>query len=59
MGEVEPNGAWMVNVPGPAQDTFVGLLRAGLRLDGPPLIYCASAPSIDHSRYLPATFALP
>lgn len=56
---IEPADAWMVNVPGPAAETFSALLHAGFRLDGPPLIYCASRPGIDHSRYLPSTYALP
>ena len=30
-----------------------------MRFDGPPIIFCATEPRIDHSRYLPATFALP
>jgi GNAT superfamily N-acetyltransferase len=59
MREVEPLGAWMVHVPGPAADTFSGLLAAGLRLDGPPELFCASHHAIDHSRYLPSSFALP
>ena len=51
--------AWQVNVPGPAKDTLMALLAAGLRLDGPPAIYCASEPRPDHARYLPVTLALP
>lgn len=50
---------WLLNVPGPAAETFETLLKAGLRLEGPPIIYCATELRIDHSRYLPATFALP
>jgi GNAT superfamily N-acetyltransferase len=50
---------WLVNVPGPADETFVALLHAGFRVEGPPAIYCASEPRIDHSRYLPASYALP
>ncbi len=41
------------------QNRSQALLNAGLRLDGPPIIYCASDTTIDHSRYLPATYALP
>jgi len=59
MREVEPLEDWMVHVPGAAGQTFSGLLAAGLRLDGPPAIYCANRRVSDHSRYLPATFALP
>lgn len=50
---------WLVNVPGPANETFVTLLHAGMRLEGPPAIYCANDLRIDHSRYLPASYALP
>lgn len=50
---------WLLNVPGPAAETFQTLLKAGLRLEGPPIVYCATELRIDHSRYLPATFALP
>lgn len=50
---------WMINVPGPAAETFVALLHGGLRLEGPPAIYCATELRIDHSRYLPASYALP
>jgi GNAT superfamily N-acetyltransferase len=50
---------WLVNVPGPAAETFVALLRAGMRLEGPPVVYGATELRIDHSRYLPAGFALP
>ncbi|MEP7361583.1 MAG: GNAT family N-acetyltransferase [Chloroflexota bacterium] len=50
---------YMINVPGPAAEPFAALLRAGMRLDGPPIIFCASELTIDHTRYLPSTFALP
>lgn len=59
IGQMPTVEAWMVNVPGPASETFVGLLRAGMRLEGPPAIFCATEARIDHARYLPATFALP
>jgi hypothetical protein len=59
MREIQPRENWLVNVPGPAAAAFEGLLEAGMRLDGPPVIFCASNTSIDHSRYLPATAALP
>jgi len=59
MREVEPLEAWMLHVPGPAKETFETLLSVGMRLDGPPILFCATELSIDHSRYLPATFALP
>lgn len=50
---------WLVNVPGSANETFVALLHAGMRLEGPPAIYCANEMRIDHRRYLPASYALP
>ncbi|CAN5744520.1 hypothetical protein BH24CHL6_BH24CHL6_06220 [soil metagenome] len=56
---VTPLDAWQILVPGPAQRTLAALLHAGLRLDGPPALFCATQPGIDHARYLPATFALP
>ena len=59
MREIEPLEAWMVHVPGAAADTFSGLLAAGMRLDGPPELFCASHHAIDRRRYLPSTFALP
>lgn len=59
MEQIEPPEDWMVHVPGVAAETFRWLLQAGMRFDGPPVIFCATHPGIDHSRYLPATFALP
>ena len=59
MDQVEAVEDWMVHVPGVADEPFMALLRAGMRFDGPPIIYCASEAGIDHRRYLPATFALP
>ena len=59
MEQIEPPEEWMVHVPGPAAETFAALLRTGMRFDGPPIIFCATEAGIDHSRYLPATFALP
>ena len=50
---------WLLNVPGPAAETFETLLKVGLRLEGPPVVYCATELRIDHSRYVPSTFALP
>lgn len=59
LAEMPDVETWLVNVPGVASETFVALLRAGMRLEGPPAIYCATEQRIDHSRYLPASFALP
>jgi hypothetical protein len=50
---------WLVNVAGAANELFVSLLHAGMRLEGPPGIYCATEMRIDHSRYVPASYALP
>jgi GNAT superfamily N-acetyltransferase len=57
--EVTAADAWQVLLPGPADATFVALLNAGLRFDGPPAIFCATRPGPDYTRYLPASFALP
>lgn len=59
MSRVTPLDAWQVLVPGVASDAFIGLLGAGLRIDGPPAVLCADGLAVDHARYLPATFALP
>jgi hypothetical protein len=59
MDEVPAVEGWQIHVPGVAAEPFAALLLAGMRLDGPPIIYCATDPGIDHSRYVPATFALP
>jgi GNAT superfamily N-acetyltransferase len=59
MERVDVVDGWMIHVPGPAAATFAGLLRAGLRFDGAPTIFCATDGRIDHSRYLPGSLALP
>jgi hypothetical protein len=59
IGRLPDVETWLLNVPGAAAETFETLLKAGLRLEGPPVIYCATELRIDHSRYLPAGFALP
>lgn len=59
MAQLPDVETWLINVPGTAAATFAALLKSGMRLDGPPVIYCATELRIDHSRYLPATFALP
>jgi GNAT superfamily N-acetyltransferase len=59
MVRVTPIDAWQVLVPAAAAEVFVDLLNAGLRIDGPPALLCADGLTIDHARYLPATFALP
>jgi hypothetical protein len=55
---VRPPGAWQVVVPGTAANALTALLHAGLRFEGSPALFCASASSIDFERYLPAGFAL-
>ena len=59
MRQVEPLEDWMIHVPGAAAETFTTLLNAGMKLDGPPVVFCSSDETIDHSRYLPSSFALP
>ncbi|MDL2334462.1 MAG: GNAT family N-acetyltransferase [Chloroflexota bacterium] len=60
MRQVETLEDWIINVPGPAAEVFSTLLNAGMQLQGPPAIFCAVEDhGIDHSRYLPSTFALP
>ena len=59
MAQLPEVETWLVNVPGVAAEAFVALLKTGMRLEGPPVVYCATKLRIDHSRYLPATFALP
>jgi hypothetical protein len=45
-------------VPGSAVGALAALLRAGLRLDGTPAVYCAERPGPHLDRYLPMSFAL-
>jgi hypothetical protein len=59
MDQIDAVEDWMVHVPGPAETVFATLLRAGMRFDGPPIIFCATEQRVDHTRYLPASFALP
>lgn len=59
MADVPDVDAWLINVPGAANETFTALLHAGMRLEGPPAIYSATDLRMDHSRYLPASYALP
>ena len=59
MNEVDAVEDWMVHVPGVAAESFTALLTAGMKFDGPPIIFCASQQVVDHTRYLPTTFALP
>ncbi|HEY8198918.1 MAG TPA: GNAT family N-acetyltransferase [Candidatus Limnocylindrales bacterium] len=58
IGRVRPAGAWQLVVPG-ASAAMPALLRAGLRFDEPPIIYCATAPNLAAEGYLLRSYALP
>jgi GNAT superfamily N-acetyltransferase len=58
LGRAQPAGAWQLVVPG-ASAALEPLLRAGLRFDEPPIVHCASAPTLDATSYLLRSFALP
>ena len=58
IGRVQPPGAWQFFVPG-ASASMTALLRAGLRLDDPPIVHCSSGPSMAVESYLLRSFALP
>jgi hypothetical protein len=53
LGRIEPRGALAVWVPGAAGATFSSLVRAGLRIDGFPLLLGWSRPFADFERYVP------
>ena len=57
ISRVRPIEAWQLLVPGTADATMVALLRAGLRFDGPPALFCATEPGPDLARALPGSFA--
>jgi len=50
---VEPRGASSIWLPGTAGPTVVAALRAGLRLDGFPVLLCWDRPFADLARYSP------
>ena len=50
---VVPRGASAIWVPGHAGPTLEMLLRAGLRIEGFPVLLCWSRPFADFERYLP------
>lgn len=50
---VPPRGASATWVPGAAGPTMEMLLRAGLRIEGFPVLLCWSRPFADFARYLP------
>ncbi len=53
VGAVPPRGASAVWAPGHAGPLVVALLRAGLRIDGFPVLLCWSRPFADFGRYVP------
>jgi GNAT superfamily N-acetyltransferase len=55
---VEPAGAFAAWVPGDAAPLTTMLLRAGLRLEPFPMLYCWSAQLADFERYVPISGAL-
>jgi GNAT superfamily N-acetyltransferase len=55
---VRPAGEWQVIVPGPAAEALLPLMRAGLRMDGPPALFCGTWDGPQFDRYLPMNFAL-
>ena len=50
---VPPRGASAIWVPGEAGPLMVTLLRAGLRIEGFPVLLCWSRPFADFGRYVP------
>ena len=50
---VVPRGASAIWVPGAAGETMQMLVRAGLRMEGFPVLVCWSRPFADFTRYLP------
>jgi GNAT superfamily N-acetyltransferase len=50
---VEPRGASAIWTPGDAGETLATLLRAGLRIDGFPVLVLWSRPFADFARYVP------
>jgi hypothetical protein len=58
VASVRPAGGWQAIVPGHASESFLLLLRAGLRIDGGPALYCSSWEGPRFDRYLPMNFAL-
>jgi GNAT superfamily N-acetyltransferase len=58
MRAIEPRGATSVWVPGANDRAMVALLRAGLRIEGFPAMFCWTRPFAAFERYLPAGLAL-
>lgn len=53
LGAVVPRGASAIWVPGAAGPTMTMLVRAGLRIEGFPMLVCWSRPFADFGRYVP------
>jgi GNAT superfamily N-acetyltransferase len=53
LAAVQPRGASALWVPGTAGSLVTALLRAGLRLEGFPVLLCWTRPFADLERYLP------
>ncbi len=58
MRVIEPRGATSVWVPGANDRAMVALLRAGLRIEGFPAMFCWTRPFAAFERYLPSGLAL-
>ena len=58
LSAIEPRGATSVWVPGANDRAMVALLRAGLRIEGFPAMFCWTRPFASFERYLPAGLAL-
>jgi GNAT superfamily N-acetyltransferase len=56
--EIEPRGAASAWVPGSNDRAMVAFLRAGLRMEGFPAMFCWTRPFAAFERYLPAGLAL-
>ena len=54
----DPGTTWRLGLPGP-NTAFRQLLAAGLRIEGPPVIYCATWPGPAYERIVPTGLALP
>jgi hypothetical protein len=54
----DPGTTWRLGLPGP-NAAFQSLLAAGLRIEGPPILYCATWPGPPYERIVPTGFALP
>ncbi len=55
---VRPPGASAIWLPGGSDDVYAVLLRAGLRIEGFPALFCWNCPVADFSRYIPISLAL-